>query len=210
MNKIKLLATAALLPLMLAGCNNNTSSSSPTPTPESSDPASSSESTPASSEPGVSSTYIHDIVYSSVGVHMYGNALVADEEGVSYSIASGLRKTFTLQITKNNATEDLVVESNHIVMPAGSKFSITLTDESYYFFDDDSSSTAATGVHYTNLEFIAATAPASLGLSEGVSGSASGVQVLLSFTGTVRSFTFEPTETVQLSKITICYGKRSL
>lgn len=195
MKNIKFIAALALMPIMLAACGGE----NPTP--------SSSGGETQSSDPGVYSTEIHDDVHVSVGVHFYGNALKTVEEGVSYTNASTFQKNYVVNITKNDATENLVANSDHILMPAGSKFVITLANSSYYFFDSAQDTSGSS--YNTALTFIEAVDPANLGL-EGASGTASELNVNLSFTGTVTTFSFVPTAAVKLSKITLCYGVRSL
>lgn len=195
MKKMKFIACLAFMPLMLAACGGESASSS-----------SISSSQDTSSESLIHSTHIQSNVHVSVGVHMYGNALVEQEAGVSYTNASNLQRLFIINITKNESSEDLVVESNHIVMPAGSKFTVSCAQSTDHFY---ASATSEDGTTYnTNLEFVDAVDPANLGL-EGATGTASGVAVNLAFASEVTTFSFVPTVEVKLSKITLCYGYNS-
>lgn len=143
------------------------------------------------------------------GPYVITRALRVVTEGESYGLRAAIEdEFFKFELVRNGAANPISVESDHVLMPAGAKLTITCSDANEYLFDNDVSTSNPTPSSYSNLEFLEAVDPSALGLS-GATGTAVDNSVRFSFAENVKSFSITPTVDLKLSTVTICHGRRS-
>lgn len=162
MNKIKFVAALALMPMMLAACGGNN------PTVSSSEVTPSSSEAPAST---ISSSHVHNETFATQ-IRTYGESRVIEvTAGSSYKYVERSSFHFTLTFEKNNATSDIVPGSDHLLMPAGSKITLTLTTAGEYLLDSysvDSQNTVYSGPGFLVEEGVASVTPSDLTIDNAV------------------------------------------